>query len=348
MVGPVIYKLGMLATAISIVGVSLSLPWSSTLHAATHPILSQQAGALPGELESLPPWLAALGCALVGQQRASRLVRNAANVTSLRAFGIEVHLTAFRKDDSIPRLKKEFASANHHDKYGLSHITSASPLVLDVGGNIGFITTLINRLHPQSQIVVFEPSPVTYFFLRINLWLNQIHVLTSEELQSRPSVPGVYPVFGGLGGQDPFQLVHVADTDGASKYQSQNVIPMLEKPGTVPVYNWPRFMATHGLASRVFDLVKLDCECCEYQLVPQASGWLSNKLAVKRLAGELHPCGSPFQKPVLQLLRGRNCSFPPEKFKPDGTLKSGATLDLNKYCHAEASLWTRMSAAWHG
>ncbi|EOD24912.1 hypothetical protein EMIHUDRAFT_115708 [Emiliania huxleyi CCMP1516] len=234
-------------------------------------------GLLPGELSALPPWLSALGVSLVGHRKAQHMVRGMSKVTAISTLGVTVNVTALAKDDTIGRLQDEFANrrdawgrdCGECDDYGIRHLTSPTPLVLDVGGNIGFISSLIAHVHPKSQVIAFEPSPVTYFILRINLWLNGVHVLTSEELQGRPKIGGVYPVFGGLGAsRAPFEWVKVS---GGALAKSQNVMTRFGKSGDVPAYHWDSFMELHGLTSRTFDLVKLDCECCEYRLVPQGS-----------------------------------------------------------------------------
>ncbi|EOD21674.1 hypothetical protein EMIHUDRAFT_207674 [Emiliania huxleyi CCMP1516] len=278
-------------------------------------------GLLLGKLSALPPWLSALGVSLVGHEKAQHMVRSMSKVTAISTLGVTVNVTALAKDDTIGRLQKEFANrrdawgrdCGECDDYGLRHLTSPMPLILDVGGNIGFISSLIARVHPQSQVIAFEPSPVTYFILRINFWLNGVHVLTTEELQGRPKIGGVYPVFGGLGAsRAPFEWLEVA---GNALAQSQNVNISFGKSGEVPVYHWESFMELHGLTSRTFDLVKLDCECCEYFLVPQVSKWITNRSLVKRLAGELHgPCHAVGETETLSLLRSRGCQFHSRNF----------------------------------
>ena len=170
---------------------------------------------------------------------------------------------------------------------------------------------------------MFEPSPETYFFLRCNLYLNRVHVLTSEELQWRPAVPGVYPVFGGLGGAAPFEMAIIP-----KESQSQNRGTSFSATGDVPVYNLRSFLSTHGLDARRFDLLKLDCECCEYRVVPDSRDWITNRSLVGRLAGEIHPCfaGSKKQQRTLDILRGMGCRFPERNFKENGDLERAANL----------------------
>ena len=105
-------------------------------------------------------------------------------VTSL---GHAIKLKAPVGDDSISRLKEEFAdrSGRLQDTYGLHNISAKTPLVMDIGGNIGFISILITKVHPQAQVIVFEPNPRTYFFLRLNMFLNHVPVLSAEELMGK-------------------------------------------------------------------------------------------------------------------------------------------------------------------
>jgi hypothetical protein len=106
-------------------------------------------------------------------------------------LGEKVLLTCHNNDDSIPRLKLEFESsqggAYKFDKKlntdpATTESPSRPPLVLDVGGNLGFVSIAMAKLHKHAQIIVFEPNPFPYIYLRWNIFLNDIHVLTLEEL----------------------------------------------------------------------------------------------------------------------------------------------------------------------
>jgi len=249
----------------------------------------------------------------------------------LECLGQSLLLTQHIGDDSIQRLTEELSGLSR-DTYGIKKITSESPLLLDVGGNIGFVSVITSLLHPKSQVVVFEPSPLTYFFLRVNLALNNIHVLTSEELQNHPTLPGVYPVHGGVGASAPLEFASMADPKRVEK-QSQNGIVDLRHGGDVPVYNLGAFLQTHGLISRVFDVVKLDCECCEYYVIPDNSAWILDRTKVKSLTGEIHGCGHTehdTEKKMLAVLRERGCEFRAANFrKEDGRFQLTANLNDN-------------------
>ena len=282
-------------------------------------------------MSMLPGEILQLASALFDKSSAE-VLRNIQVPQEIFSLGHKILLTQHRGDDSIPRLLTEFSGDSGRDTYGIHEIRSRTPLILDVGGNIGFISILTQRLHPHSQVIVFEPSPLTYFFLRLNLIINDIHLITSEELQSRPRVPGVYPVFGGLGGREPVEFVSMSDPDRV-KRQSQNGILDLTRKGVIPVYNFRIFLSNHGLSGRVFDLVKLDCECCEYGLIPESRDFLRDKSSVLSLTGEIHGCGhvsARAEKETIQILQERGCRFPERNFQVSGRFYE--TANLNDYC----------------
>ena len=53
-------------------------------------------------------------------------------------------------------------------------------------------------------------------------------------------------------------------------------------------------MNSRGLTSIVFDVVNMDCECCEYMVIPENKDIFSDNIKVKSMVVELHPfpvCG---------------------------------------------------------
>ena len=276
----------------------------------------------------IPPSLTVLAKTLLGDSYRD-VVSRMEPPSAISCLGKTVLLTENGGDDSIQRLEVEFASLDK-DTYGIHKISSSHPLVLDIGGNIGFISILTQLVHPRSQIVVFEPSPLTYFFLRLNLFINQVHVLTSEELQGNPHTPGIYPVFGGLGASQALEYARMSDPERV-KHQSQNGIVDFGEVGDIPMYSLPSFLLTHGLSDRPFDIVKLDCECCEYRVIPNSSDWLLNRALVVSLTGEIHGCGHvgvQSEATTLKILKKRGCNFPEANFL-DGRFRETANLHDN-------------------
>ena len=284
---------------------------------------------VPETASSVLPQLSSLATALFSESSVD-VLSNVEAPQKLHILGKTMIMTQYSGDDSIARLKIEFTE---QDTYGIEQISAASPLVLDIGGNIGFVSILTQLLHPDSQVIVFEPSPLTYFFLRVNLALNNIHLLTSEELQRHPNLPGVYPVFGGVGASKRIEFASMSDSE-RSKTQSQNGIVNFDQGGDIPVYNLNKFLHDHGLSERIFNIVKLDCECCEYKVVPDSMIWLTDRSKVVSLTGEIHGCGHldiQSEKRMLEVLQRRGCEFPAANFD-ENSGRFRETANLNDHC----------------
>jgi len=275
-----------------------------------------------------PPFLLKLGQSLLDETEAAvleRFNRSFRDAEVLTSLGHDVHLIQNPGDDSIPRLRTEFTgAAGEHDPYAIATVSGENPLVLDAGGNIGFVSILAQKVHPKGQVIVFEPSPLTYFFLRCNLHINRVHVLTSEELQARPLLPGVYPVFGGLGAKLPVEYARL-NSDEAMRTKSQNTITELNKDGTIPIYNLVSFLSRHGLENRQLDMVKLDCECCEYNVIPASEEWLAGQHKLI-LTGEIHGCRHSQEQQALSILTQWGCVFPAQNFDDKGVFLETANL----------------------
>ena len=107
--------------------------------------------------------------------------------------------------------------------------------------------------------------------------------------------------------------------------RSQNNLVDYEESedGGVPIYRLSHFMDSHGLTKRGFDVDNMDCECCEYLVMPANKEIFSDINKVKSMVGELHPfslCGEYFKLPkaaqdaVVDILEARNCSLKASDF----------------------------------
>jgi FkbM family methyltransferase len=54
------------------------------------------------------------------------------------------------------------------------HSENPSPLIVDVGSNIGLAILFFKRLYPASRVIGFEPDPVTFAVLRQNVSENRL------------------------------------------------------------------------------------------------------------------------------------------------------------------------------
>lgn len=240
----------------------------------------------------------------------------------------KIILASHRDDESIPKLQWEFGRETSRDKYIFSspiNVSKSTPLIFDIGGNLGFATISFAKFHEEAQIVVFEPNPFTYVYLLWNLSLNDVHVLTKEEFIHQ--VPGVYPVFGGLGGGSEYVVRIPMPREFPTRSQNNQARVTPETTGGdtngVPIYSLPLFMKRYELMSRGIAIAKIDCECCEYPLISSNKELFSGVDVVRRIVGELHPfaaCRSGFnltlsvQQEVVDVLEKRGCGLSPDNF----------------------------------
>ena len=128
--------------------------------------------------------------ALIGDSNILKATSEAYNITKIdvsSSHGILV--TSHKSDDFIIRLAWEFG--RRIDRYNINDMktdpnSKSAPLILDIGGNIGFISIAFSKIHSTAQIVLFEHNPFTYFYLRWNLFLNGLHVFSLEEFKTQP------------------------------------------------------------------------------------------------------------------------------------------------------------------
>ena len=115
----------------------------------------------------------------------------------------KIIVTSHKSDESIIRLAWEFG--REVDSYNIYDMNTdpnskPAPVILDIGGNLGLISITFSNIHSTAHIVVLDNISFTYFYLQWSLFLNGIHVLSSEDMKNQLKNPGVFPIFGGLGG----------------------------------------------------------------------------------------------------------------------------------------------------
>jgi len=278
---------------------------------------------------SLPPGFKEYGSRLIGAPTMEKMINEAASITELNFLktSVKILLTSHKDDDTIQRLQHEFGSKGKNDHYHFqvpfeeSSLDNAPPLVLDVGGNIGTAAILFSRFHPEAQVITFEPNPYTYIYLLWNLHLNGVHILTSEEMDlSGPAVPGVYPVLGGLtGGTEYFKKMPMPALPAKSQiFKTVSDSSNSNDTKYVPIYSLSQFLQKHNLLGRQIERAKIDCECCEYLVLPANKEVFGNPNTIKHIVGELHPfekCKDFFglsmkvQDDVIDLLGSRGCTL---------------------------------------
>lgn len=165
--------------------------------------------------------------------------------------------------------------------------------IADFGSNLGATAVHMRILAPRSRIVAVEPSPWNYILLRLNFVQN----FPRDVLDGRttPMQGGLAPSFGMMHGShffgnawasrrdDIFQngsFIKGSPSDWALRASTEVgrfEAPLMTLPWILSTLKVPRF-----------DLMKLDCEGCEWEVVLDGivGGYWSN--VVGRMIGELH------------------------------------------------------------
>lgn len=242
---------------------------------------------------SLPADLQELGKKLLGPDADCMVYQaNAFNLTiDERDESITFLLHTAQGDDAQQRLQRELRS----DPYGVNRLKGIQTgTVVDIGGNLGTFTISAALTNPELQVVVFEPMPITYFFLKWNLFANNIHELSETEFFSgKPGVLALHDAVTKDGRDVEVEYSPTKSENGiTSASASTDRVPKAydvqeadDLRATEHSLNVPAFL--RSAADILF--LKIDCEGCEHEVVPdmQATGFLSH---VKMGAAEVHPC----------------------------------------------------------
>ena len=188
---------------------------------------------------------------------------------------LNITLWSTRIDEGASFVLREGAG----NTYGLD--AHAEPgLAVDIGGNLGAVTIQISRLCPQWQVISVEAMPITFLFLIVNLWLN-----VPSDMATGRIVP-IFAAMGRDGGAATFQFREDSLTS------SRDWNPLSESWRTTANFTLPTMSFSSLLRAAGADpeaavsLLKLDCEGCEYDVVPDLSA--AQMAAIHRAVAETH------------------------------------------------------------
>ena len=196
----------------------------------------------------------------------------------LGAHGPTVTISTHRHDVFLKRLVAREMSKDVYRLLNHSRFDRGG-VALDIGSHVGTVALLLAKLHPELEAVhAFEPSPTNYFFLLQNIRTNGLagrvlphpFALAAED-GTRAFETSVADTTGG-------RLTDFGGTYGGAEHRSTISVR------TVAMREFVRACLPPSPARMRF--VKLDCEGCEYELVPGMAHFFTAR--VERLAGELH------------------------------------------------------------
>jgi FkbM family methyltransferase len=233
----------------------------------------------------IPSNLRKLGLELFKNEiRFNEVLSNMSKPVNFDIKGIQIILVQNKNDDSVQKLKIEFL--NGLDGYGFSRIgTSNYGSMIDIGANIGCMSIYIAKVYPNWRIISFEPAPVTYFYFQYNMFLNNITTITG--LPGRNESGGIRAINSAVGTHRSImeftysdynsQLATFSDIlDGVNGWHKVNIT----------VVSITNIIAHYSLD--FIDFFKIDCEGCEFEVIPSIHSQFIDKNKIRFVGAEIH------------------------------------------------------------
>lgn len=223
--------------------------------------------------------------------------------------------------DMASKTKAELQDGDSLKHYRLAELKPGSTVV-DLGGNIGIVGVYSNLLQNMGAkcsgvfVVSVEPLPETYLMLRWNLRQNGVRELPLHSSAASKGCGGVTALNQAVtadGRNSTFIMGSRAmmarmedalninfDAIGSTRDNDFKTRPKVEgvakgyRRYAVQSSSLENIVTRAGLEK--VDLLKIDCEGCEYEVLQElrAKPWLVQR--IKHVAGELHGCSAADQK----------------------------------------------------
>jgi FkbM family methyltransferase len=201
--------------------------------------------------------------------------------------GVQMSLRMNKFDDAVKRTGEE-STWFSYDLDSLNDALDENQQLLnmmDIGGNYGVITIAAMKKHENLRIITVEPSPVTYFFMKWNFYINGIPEIAYESMVPEDQhVPGVLTLNKGISDQKNQELHFCNFLD--SSMNSKVCDCKRGDKGCYIVGSIAFDDLFYMFGSETINMVKMDCEGCEFKGLPALAN--NNGDRVRRFAGELH------------------------------------------------------------
>lgn len=163
------------------------------------------------------------------------------------------------------------------DSYGIKALIEKYPnieYVVDIGGNIGAFSVLIQRVLPNAKVIVCEPEPMMMSFIKENTQNKLIYV--GKAVVGDPTVSEVK--FNICKWQGNHHVDGTFNIDAyypvGSRILSTIVVPAITLAEVIKQNGFPRI-----------DLLKIDTEGSEPAILESIKPWIKN---IKYILGEWH------------------------------------------------------------
>lgn len=167
------------------------------------------------------------------------------------------------------------------------------PVVINIGAHIGCFDLYLKSLRPFAEIWSYEPNPNNYSLLRKNIEENHLQDIVLND-----------SAVGSVVGHCQFYL-NESNPNESSMYADG-------EKRQIPCTNLPSLLKK--MDGKVVDLLKMDCEGCEYEVLLQ----LPHRGRIKNVLMEYHELSADKNKSFIlrQMTKlGYNLNFEQELFE---------------------------------
>lgn len=193
-----------------------------------------------------------------------------------------IRLVSTATDEGAPLVLREA----HEDSYGyrkrFSKEKTKTGVVIDLGSNLGATIIMMARSSSRGlRILSVEAMPITWLYQNINLWIN-----VREDMENGK----ISTALAALGDQDGKRVKFQFRADSLTSSRDWN--PKSEDHRTtmevsLVTKRLDSLLAAHNiLETQPIILLKLDCEGCEYDVIPGMGENMLNRTL--EVAGETH------------------------------------------------------------
>mmetsp|Transcript_42600 Transcript_42600/g.75443 ORF Transcript_42600/g.75443 Transcript_42600/m.75443 type:complete len:450 (-) Transcript_42600:89-1438(-) len=269
-----------------------------------------------------------------------------ANIT----YGGTVITIAYRKGDDV--YSRFCAQCPQGEEYGLDKILEQVTAfdqafeqrrqnsngrminMIDIGGHIGVVSLAVYKKYPgMVRSVVVEPVRLSYFYLMVNLWLNNVPSIPNDENgMPKPGITAIQKAVDSVKDQQTTMCVPGLATNTMSAFalswSNSNAKPCNCCANGCPdacvgVLSANMDMVFGFFPGEDITLLKVDCEGCEAQVLASLENPEFGQ-RVKKLAVEMHN-----QNNVVAL---KACEHPNHQVRGTCPAGSGKYLTTGEYC----------------
>ena len=262
---------------------------------------------------TLPPRLEKLGLKLFKNELVlNDVISSISKPVELIVYGIKIYLVQRKGDNGLEKLNHEFSKGK--DGYGLKRFTrEQNGTMIDIGANIGAMSIYTAKKAPNCQVIAFEPIPRTYFYFRYNMYLNNITVLRKWECGTQTG--GILPINQAVGAMHEIkEITYPSNQSQLATLSDSNYGHKIN----ITVASFNDIIRRYDI--NVIHFLKIDCEGCEFEVIPSISERFTDRKKIHYIGAEIHQSLlDPYSKTIarrpnrtlidstLSILRRRGC-----------------------------------------